>query len=116
VYASVVSPRGGQPSSDTLTLHAVYRSVNGNPFQRYGPTETAIVGDVVPLLDGRLLAAGPMWYLSTDGAAFKKDTGRLPYVGRFARTPGGWIAYNLFQSGFAAVSRDGVEWHKFTIR
>jgi hypothetical protein len=117
VYASVVSPRGGEPYPDeALILHTVYRSADGGPFQPYGPANTTIVGDLVPLLDGRLLAAGPMWYVSADGAPFRNAGGDLPYVGRFARSPGGWIAYDLYQAGYAAVSRDGVEWHKFTLR
>jgi hypothetical protein len=116
VYASVVSPRGGQPYPETVTLHAVYRSADGGPFQQYGPTNTAIVGELVPLLDGRLLAAGPGWTISADGDQFRKAPGDLPFVGRFARSPGGWIAYDLFQAGYAAVSRDGVEWHKFIYR
>jgi hypothetical protein len=116
VYASVVSPRGGQPYPEAQTLHAVYRSANGGPFQRYGPADTTIVGDVIPLLDGRLLVAGPSWYVSANGDRFLKAPGDLPYVGRFARTPGGWVAYDLFQAGYAAVSRDGAVWHKFNIR
>jgi hypothetical protein len=116
VYASVVSPRGGQPYPQTVTLHAVYRSAEGGPFQRYGPTNSAIVGDVIPLLDGRLLAAGPGWYVSAEGDPFRKVGGSMPFVGHLARSPGGWIAYDLFQAGYAAVSRDGSEWHKFNIR
>jgi hypothetical protein len=116
VYASVVSPRGGQPYPEAETLYAVYRSVEGGPFRRYGPTNATIVGDVIPLLDGSLLAAGPTWHVSADGDRFRKAPGDLPYVGRFARSPGGWIAYDLFQAGYAAVSRDGVVWHKFNYR
>ena len=115
-YASVVSPRGGQPYPETLILHAVHRSAGGGPFLPYGPSAATVVGDVVPLLDGRLVMAGPHWYVSGPGGAIGPAGGSLPFVGRIARTSGGWVAYNLFQAGWAAVSRDGLTWHKINLR
>jgi hypothetical protein len=116
VYVSVVSPRGGQPYPDTLRLHAVYRSAAGQDFQQYGPTSGALVGDLVPLLDGGLVVAGPMWYVSRDGGRLEKDDGSLPFVRRLSDTPGGWIAYGLFEGGWTARSGDGVGWHKLNVR
>jgi hypothetical protein len=39
----------------------------------------------------------------------------MPFVRRLARTPGGWVAYDLFGTGFAAVSADGRDWHKINV-
>ena len=113
VYASVVSLRDAD--TGMLRLHAVYRSAAGGPFRPHGPNDGTLVGEVVPLLDGSLLVASDGWYLSTRGGRFVRDTESLPYVGRFARTPGGWVALDLFRTGYAAVSRDGTTWHKLNV-
>jgi hypothetical protein len=115
VYVSVVSLRGGEPYPDTLRLHAVYRSAAGQDFMPYGPTGGTLVGDLVPLLDGGLVVAGPLWYVSRDGGRLEKDDGSLPFVRRLSRTTGAWIAYDLFQGGWTAISRDGVDWHKLNV-
>jgi hypothetical protein len=113
VYVSVVSPRGGD--AESLALHAVYRSAAGGQFRPHGPNNGTLVGEVVPLLDGRLLVASNGWFLSTNGGPFVRDTESLPYVGRFARTPGGWLALDLFRTGYAAISRDATTWHKLNV-
>jgi hypothetical protein len=115
VFATVVTERGGDPYPETLTVPAVYRSVDSGPFTPYLTTPATLIGDVVPLLDGRLLAAGPDWQL-TDGSAFTPVGGSLPWLRRFARTPGAWVAYDLFRGGWAAVSTDGVTWQKLNLR
>ncbi len=115
VFASTVSERGGDPYPETLTAHAVYRSVDGGAFQPYALSPSSLIGEVVPLLDGRLLSAGPDWQLC-DGGAFTRAGGSLPWVRRFERTPGAWVAYDLFRGGWAAISTDGVTWQKVNLR
>jgi hypothetical protein len=113
VYASVVTPSS---YVDGLVLRAVYRSAAGRPFLAYGSGSTTMVGEVVPLLDGRLVVAAPDWYVGGPNAPFQRNDGELPYVRRLARTPGGWIAYDLFQAGWTAISHNGQDWHKLNIR
>ncbi|RKR88623.1 hypothetical protein BDK92_2951 [Micromonospora pisi] len=82
-----------------------------------GPERLA--GDLVPLLDGRLLVAGAdnRWYVSADrGATFRRAGGTLPTVGGLARTDAGYVAYQLFSNGWAAYSADGSTWRKLQIR
>lgn len=114
VFATVVTDRGGDPYPETLAAQAVYRSVDNGPFMPYVTTTSALLGEVIPLLDGRLVSAGPDWQVS-DGGAFDRTTGSLPWVRRFARTPGAWVAYDLFRGGWAAVSVDGQTWHKINV-
>jgi hypothetical protein len=71
----------------------------------------------VPVLDGRLVAAGPNWYVSQEpGATMQGAGGTLPWVGRIQRSPGGWVAYNLFEAGWVATSLDGITWQKINLR
>jgi hypothetical protein len=121
VFASVLSLRGGNPYPETRTIHAVYRSAAGGAFTPYAGSIGTLIGDVVPLLDGRLAAAGPNWYLSTgSGAALSTAPtpagGSMPWVYRVQRTAGCWVAYNLFQAGWAAISTDGESWRKINLR
>ena len=117
VYASVVTARGGEPYPEDRRLESVYRGVDGGPFESYVDEPTTVVGDLVPLLDDRLLLAGPDWQVSAGrGEAFVRPDGSLPWVYRFDRTPGGWVAYNLFKDGWAAVSTNGTDWRKLTLR
>jgi hypothetical protein len=115
VFATVVTDRGGDPYPETKILSAGYRSVDGGPFATYLTEPSTIIGDVVPLLDGRLLAAGPDWQVC-DGTTFTRAGGSLPWVRRFARTPGVWVAYDLFRGGWAAVSTNGQDWQKLNVR
>jgi hypothetical protein len=113
-YAAVVTPRGGRPRPETLTIRAIHRSVAGGPFVPYATSPGTVVGELVPLLDGRLVAGGPQWYVGDH--TLNLAGGSLPDVGRIARTPGGWIAYDLFANGWAALSTDGITWHKLNVR
>lgn len=117
VYVLVVS---GEPGTGPAAVHALYRSTDqGHTFARYGdPAGVAtLVGDLVPLLDGRLVAAAPGWRISNPaGADFRDGSPDLPWVGRLQRTDAGWVAYDLFGSGWAAFSPDGSTWHKIHVR
>jgi len=97
-----------------MRIEAVYRSVDGGPFTLFAERPGTVAGEVVPLLDGRLLVAGPDWYVGTSTLA--RAGGSLPWVGEIQRTPGGWVAYDLFSADWAAVSRDGTEWQKVNVR
>jgi photosystem II stability/assembly factor-like uncharacterized protein len=120
VYATVVHRRDGDPRRETLTMRAIYRSVDGGPFVAYLDGEAAgssMIGEVLPLLDGRLVTAGPTWQVSAAaGKAFEPAGGVLPWVHRLQRTPGAWIAYDLFDAGWVAISHDGSVWQKINIR
>jgi hypothetical protein len=117
VYASVLgrdravwtifhSADGGQTFDQTLDPWSDVGAVGGPP------------GELVPLLDGRLLATGTdqRWRVSADdGRTFTRAEGSLPAVGRLARTLAGYVAYDLFGSGWAAYSPDGATWRKLQI-
>jgi photosystem II stability/assembly factor-like uncharacterized protein len=121
-YALVTGP-GGE-------LRAVFRSADrGATFTRVPATRLpgGVAGDAVPLLDGRLLLVEPAaadrvepggrWHVSADdGATFKRAAGTLPAVGRLARTPAGYVAYDLFNAGWTAFSTDGSTWRKLELR
>ncbi len=115
VYAVVVAPLGD--AAQMQTIHAVYRSAAGGPFNLYASMIGTLVGDVVPLLDGRFVVASPKWYISAGpGATLEPAGGSMTWVGRIERTAGGWIAYDVHQTGWAAVSYDGVTWQKINVR
>ena len=117
VYATVVTPRGGQPYPETQRITAIFLSTNGGQFTPLVDNAGTVVGDVAPLLDGRLVAAGPDWQITgAPGTTFDRAGGSLPWVHRIVRTPGGWVAYDLFKAGWAAVSPDGETWQKLNLR
>jgi photosystem II stability/assembly factor-like uncharacterized protein len=103
-------------------LRAVFHSADrGESFRRVdtGALPKAMAGDPVPLLDGRLLLVEPTgeWQVSKDdGATFRAAVGTLPAVGRLARTPAGYVAYDLFNAGWTAFSADGTTWRKLDLR
>jgi len=112
-YAYVVGPDG--------QLGAIYRSVDQG--QRFTRTRDGIgvglphmvSGEAVPMLDGRLLiASAGRWFVSEDdGATFRPGNNlNLPAVGRLARTPAGYVALDLFGTGWSAYSSDGSTWRK----
>jgi hypothetical protein len=116
VYALVV---GGDPAAAVATVRGLTRSVDsGQTFQRYGDTAglTTIAGDLVPLLDGRLVAAAPGWRVSDPaGTGFVEPPTGLPWVGRAERNGPGWVAYDLFAAGWTAYSHDGETWQKLRL-
>ena len=75
--------------------------------------EGVVGGDVVPLLDGRLLlvdGAGH-WLVSTDrGVTWQRVSGLHP-TDRLARTQTGWVAYGM-STIYTAYSVDGTTWQK----
>jgi hypothetical protein len=105
-------------------ISAIFLSTDsGQRFTRTssGPVATpgGLAGEAVPLLDGRLLITGTdqRWYLSEDdGRTFTRaDDGNLPVVGRIVRTTAGYVAYDLFESDWAAFSVDGSTWRKIPV-
>jgi hypothetical protein len=112
VFAAVVDNEGG--------LHAIYHSTDrGATFTHtwQGAGEPrALGGDLVPLLDRRLLLSdGSWWFVSnTYGATFLKPE-TLHTVGRIVRTPAGFVAYNIVANGFTAFSVDGGTWRKLHV-
>jgi hypothetical protein len=116
-YALVL---GGEPGSKRPIV-AVFHSANGG--RTFAATRLpgaadppdSVTGELIPLLDGRLLIAGGdnRWYVSADdGATFAPTGGNLPTVGRLGMTPGGYLAYGLFNNDWAAYSSDGSTWRK----
>jgi hypothetical protein len=111
VYAAVLDANG--------LIRAIFQSADsGATFRRTSTGGGSMAGDLVPLLDGRLLVAGTdrRWHVSADGGqTFTRAEGTLPAVGRLARTPAGYVAYDLFNAGWAAFSTDGSTWRKLQI-
>jgi hypothetical protein len=111
VYAAVLDANG--------LIRAIFTSIDsGATFRQTSTGGGSVAGDLVPLLDGRLLVAGTdrRWYASDDGGrTFTRAEGTLPAVGRLVRTPAGYVAYDLFNAGWAAFSTDGSTWRKLQI-
>ncbi|MEQ4301082.1 hypothetical protein ABNF97_06775 [Plantactinospora sp. B6F1] len=105
------------------SLLALYHSADGGrTFTRSrsdaSGVPAGISGALVPLLDGRLLVTGTdrQLYLSADdGVTFQRAGGSLPPLARLERTVAGYVAYDLFGSGWAAYSADGATWRKLQI-
>jgi hypothetical protein len=118
VYAVVV----GADRRVLAILHSTDGGQHFTPVRTGGDAQLrTLAGDLVPLLDGRLLAATTSheWYLSSDGGAtFRRATGTLPVVGALRRTWAGYVAYDLFggePAGWAAFSSDGSTWRKLQV-
>ena len=95
----------------------MYRSTDGVPFAPVAQRIGTLIGDVVALADGQLLAAGPNWYLTAGaGTELTAVGGSLPRVYQLRATPGGYVALNLFDAGWTAVSQDGLNWQKVNVR
>ncbi|GIG85659.1 beta propeller repeat protein [Plantactinospora endophytica] len=106
------------------TLLALFHSTDGGrSFTRIARTArsgppTGLSGAMVPLLDGRLLVTGTdrvLYVSADDGVTFQPAGGSLPTVERLDRTVAGYVAYDLFGSGWAAYSADGATWRKLQI-
>ena len=119
VYAVVTGPGGA--------LLGIFHSTDsGAAFARTwtggGAGPAAIAGDVVPLLDGRLLAVSPGvddpeagdWWLSADDGRTFAQAKDLPVVGRIDRTVAGYVANDFFRD-CAAFTRDGATWRKLEV-
>jgi photosystem II stability/assembly factor-like uncharacterized protein len=113
-YAVVVGPNG--------QLGSIYRSVDrGERFTRTRDGASpatqpgSISGEAVPMLSGGLLIVGTngTWYVSDDdGTTFRAANDEIPKAGRLVRTPAGYVALDLFGTGWAAYSSDGATWRK----
>ncbi|WP_422771833.1 hypothetical protein ACN28C_01550 [Plantactinospora sp. WMMC1484] len=114
-YATVL----GADSTVLALLHSGDGGATFTPTRSAGAGAPAgFAGAVVPLLDGRLLVAGTDRHLHVsddDGATFRRAGGSLPVVGRLDRTAAGYVAYDLFGSGWAAYSADGATWRKLQV-
>lgn len=76
-------------------------------------------GEPIVLPDGRLLVAGTrndLFVSSNGGASWTALGGDLPKVGSLRMTSVGYVAFDLFGTGWIAVSPDGVRWQKLPIR
>jgi hypothetical protein len=119
-YALVL---GGEAGAERPIV-AIFHSADGG--RTFGLTHRpgtpgaphSVTGELIPLLDGRLLIAGgdQRWYVSADdGATFAPAGGNLPRVGRLGTTPAGYVAYDLFKNYWAAYSSDGSTWRKLRL-
>lgn len=99
-------------------VDAYVGDVNG--FQRIsGFDDIGMQGEPVVLPDGRWLIVDgeSRLRLSTDnGASWAPAGGNLPVFGSLHLTSTGYVALDVFRSGWVAVSPDGVNWQKLPIR
>ncbi|HEY2947951.1 MAG TPA: hypothetical protein VGJ53_06060 [Micromonosporaceae bacterium] len=116
-YAMVLAGNGPWPKAVVAIFHSAdggkHFTLTRAPGAKGGPP--LVSGALIPLLDGRLLVAGGnhRWYVSPDdGATFTLTGEHLPAVSRLGMTPGGYVAYNLFNTEWAAFSSDGSTWRK----
>lgn len=103
------------PATRPATLLGVAGSTDGGASfgQPRALTGTTVGGEVVPLLDGRLLLVDGTghWLLSTDrGVTWQRVSGLHP-TERLARTQTGWVAYGM-STIYTAYSVDGSTWQK----
>jgi photosystem II stability/assembly factor-like uncharacterized protein len=114
VYAVVLQPAADASLPDRFL--AIASSLDGGEtFAPVRPTagQATIGGDLIPLLDGRLLivdGAGH-WLLSgDDGVSWHRLEG-LHATMRLARTEAGYVAYQM-ATIYTAFSVDGATWQK----
>jgi len=111
--------------AETGQVLGIYHSTdNGKSFTatfRAGKnTPAPYSGDLVPLLDGRLLAvesdglAGSWWVSDDDGSSFSPIP-ELPAASSIHRTYAGYVVYGLFGGSWAAFSHDGTHWQKLQV-
>lgn len=77
-------------------------------------------GEPIALPDGRLLIAGEesQWLLSNDLGATWYEAGvptDLPDLGELRATSNGYVALDLFRTGWVAISPDGLTWQKLPV-
>ncbi|HCT77256.1 MAG TPA: hypothetical protein DGT23_11835, partial [Micromonosporaceae bacterium] len=101
------------------TIISVYRG-NAAGFQKISDGGGMTVsGQPIVLPDGRIMVADSQsrWQLSEDNGATWKPAGMgLPNVGSLHATRTGYVALDLFRTGWVAISPDGVTWQKLPIR
>jgi hypothetical protein len=118
VYVTIVAPQQAAPTPERLLAVAVSTD-GGASFAAPRPTagQATIGGDLVPLLDGRLLLVDGYghWLVSEDrGASWVRLEGLHPTM-RLARTQGGYVAYQM-TTIYTAFSPDGSGWQKLDAR
>ncbi len=82
-------------------------------------TDLSIEGEPIRLPDGRLLVVDTSgkWQLSPDnGQSWRPAGGNMPTARSLHQTADGYVALNLFDAGWIAISTDGVRWQKLPIR
>ncbi|MEU7876399.1 hypothetical protein [Dactylosporangium sp. NPDC049140] len=114
VYVTIVAPQEAAATPERLL--AVAASVDGGAtFDAPHPTagQATIGGDLVPLLDGRLLIVDGYghWLVSEDGGASWVRLEGLHRTMRLARTEAGYVAYQMTDI-YTAFSVDGTAWQK----
>ncbi|MGI5247194.1 hypothetical protein [Dactylosporangium sp. CA-139066] len=114
VYAAVLLP----PSDASVPERFVAIAASGDGGETFAPAhptagQATIAGDLVPLLDGRLLMVDGYghWLLSADGGASWHRVEGLHATMRLARTEAGYVAYEM-ATVYTAFSVDGATWHK----
>ncbi|MFC7481314.1 hypothetical protein ACFQX7_16510 [Luedemannella flava] len=119
-YVTIVSGRSNATSLYASTqILAIHRSSDGGhafaPFASFGLP--ALTGDVVPLLDGRLVAAsGGLSMGASSGTRFADAPDDVTYVRAIRQTDVGWVAFDVDRGGAAAYSTTGQTWRRLTIR
>ncbi len=118
-FATIVGAAADDKDPTSLTVYGSYRlPAAGEVFQPYGDGSGLGIldGDLVPLLDGRFVAASrENWMVSDQDGMGSKDAGAMPDLAGVQRTGPFWAAYNLFLSGWVAISADGETWHKLPL-
>ncbi|MER7005656.1 sialidase family protein [Dactylosporangium sp. NPDC000555] len=119
VHVMVVSPPT-EPATGPDRLLGVAQSTDGGAtFGPVHPTgdQATIGGDLVPLLDGRLLIVDGLghWLVSENGGVSWHRLEGLHATMRLARTEGGYIAYGM-STIYTAFSADGSTWQKLDAR
>jgi hypothetical protein len=115
VFATVVAPPAGAAAGPDRLLAVAVSADGGATFGPPHPTagQATIGGDLVPLVDGRLLIVDGQghWLASADrGVSWHRLDG-LHATMRLARTEGGYVAYEMAQI-YTAFSADGSAWQK----
>jgi hypothetical protein len=110
VYATVLGP-----ADELLAVH--HSDDGGKTFAEvtHKAPPSRIGGDLVPLLDGRLLVVNGDgmggWFLSADRGATWSPARGLHATARVAQTQAGWVAYQM-TTIYTAFSVDGSTWSK----
>ncbi|WP_433214572.1 sialidase family protein [Dactylosporangium sp. CS-047395] len=114
VFLAIAAPQEAAGAPDRLLAVAVSTD-GGATFGPPRPTagNATIGGDLVPLLDGRLLIVDGYghWLVSEDSGTSWVRLEGLHLTMRLARTEGGYVAYQM-TTIYTAFSADGADWQK----